>query len=171
MEMEIKDINKIIGKNIKKIRKSKGITQKDLAKFLNKTQQSIANYEKGLYRIDYNKAKDLAILLAVSILHFFNDDYFKNIDIDNLYKTISYYFDKPESDIRESVKFTEFSKKDIKESVLLQYFPSKTTNNQNLFYQDIKKLADIYICGDEKLISIINNQIDLIFNMISKKNS
>lgn len=37
----------IIGENLKKLREEKGITQKELAKFLNTTQSTISAYESG----------------------------------------------------------------------------------------------------------------------------
>ncbi len=38
---------KIIGNNLKRLRKEKGITQTDLAEFLNTTQSTISAYESG----------------------------------------------------------------------------------------------------------------------------
>jgi transcriptional regulator with XRE-family HTH domain len=157
--MDIKEINKIVGKNIKRIRKSKWITQNDLAQFLKISQQAIAHYEIGQSRIDYNKAKDLAILLNVPVLDFFKSNTSENININDLYKIVSDYFNLSENDLKELVQFTEVSNN----------ISSKANNNQIIFYQDIKKLIDIYISGDEKLISIVNHRIGLIFNMLEKK--
>lgn len=39
--------NKVIGKNLKKLRKDKNITQTDLAKLLNTSQSTISAYESG----------------------------------------------------------------------------------------------------------------------------
>lgn len=50
-----KDIAKIVGENLKLARKAKGITQKELAKELNKYQPDYSEYESGKIQLDYEK--------------------------------------------------------------------------------------------------------------------
>ncbi len=49
------DIAKIIGNNLRTARKLKGITQKELAKELNKYQSDYSEYENGKIQLDYEK--------------------------------------------------------------------------------------------------------------------
>ncbi len=50
-----KDISKIVGENLRMARKAKGITQKELAKELNKYQPDYSEYESGKIQLDYEK--------------------------------------------------------------------------------------------------------------------
>ena len=49
------DIKKIVGENLKYARKAKGLTQKELAKELNKYQSDYSEYETGKIELDYEK--------------------------------------------------------------------------------------------------------------------
>ncbi|MBO5525836.1 MAG: helix-turn-helix transcriptional regulator [Clostridia bacterium] len=49
------DIAKIVGHNLKTARKLKGITQKEIAKELNKHQADYSEYETGKIQLDYEK--------------------------------------------------------------------------------------------------------------------
>ena len=50
-----KEIAKIVGENLRLARKAKGITQKELAKELNKYQSDYSEYESGKIQLDYEK--------------------------------------------------------------------------------------------------------------------
>jgi len=56
-----------IGKNIRKLRKAKGITQVELAKKLKTTQQVITSYERGINKPDPDKIPNIAKALGVSV--------------------------------------------------------------------------------------------------------
>lgn len=49
------DIAKIVGQNLQSARKLKGITQKEIAKELNKYQSDYSQYETGKIQLDYEK--------------------------------------------------------------------------------------------------------------------
>lgn len=49
------DIARIVGQNLKAARKFKGITQKEIAKELNKYQADYSEYETGKIQLDYEK--------------------------------------------------------------------------------------------------------------------
>ena len=49
------DIKKIVGENLRYARKAKGLTQKELAKELNKYQSDYSEYETGKIELDYEK--------------------------------------------------------------------------------------------------------------------
>ncbi len=51
----INTISKIVGNNLKRARKEKGLTQKELAKELNKYQSDYSEYENGKIQLDYEK--------------------------------------------------------------------------------------------------------------------
>ena len=49
------EISKIVGRNLKEARKSKGITQKEIASELHKYQSDYSEYESGKIQLDYEK--------------------------------------------------------------------------------------------------------------------
>ena len=49
------DIKRIVGENLKFARKAKGLTQKELAKELNKYQSDYSEYKTGKIELDYEK--------------------------------------------------------------------------------------------------------------------
>ncbi len=59
--------NENIGKLISKIRKEKGMTQKDLADKLNVTDRAVSKWERGLCCPDISLLKDLSSILDISI--------------------------------------------------------------------------------------------------------
>ena len=59
--------NEKIGKLISKIRKEKGMTQKDLADKLNVTDRAVSKWERGLCCPDISLLKDLSSILDISI--------------------------------------------------------------------------------------------------------
>ncbi len=59
--------NENIGKLISKIRKEKGMTQKDLADKLNVTDRAVSKWERGLCCPDISLLKDLSNILGISI--------------------------------------------------------------------------------------------------------
>ena len=60
------DIKKIVGENLKIARKAKGLTQKELAKELNKYQSDYSEYETGKLELDYEKIVYLCNRLDIS---------------------------------------------------------------------------------------------------------
>ncbi len=64
--------------NIKKLRLEKGLSQKDVAKYLGVTQQAYANYERGARQADYSTLEKLAVFFNVSI------DYLLDVSIDTI---------------------------------------------------------------------------------------
>lgn len=55
----------ILGRNLRRIRKARGITQKDLAIKLDISPQQLYKYETGKSKIDVNKLNDLRRILQV----------------------------------------------------------------------------------------------------------
>ena len=49
------EISKIVGENLKSARQAKKITQKQIAKELNKYQSDYSEYETGKIQLDYDK--------------------------------------------------------------------------------------------------------------------
>lgn len=58
----------ILGKNIKKARKEKKMTQQKLAEKIHKTESSIRKYEKGIIQIPNDVIEKIAIALDISPL-------------------------------------------------------------------------------------------------------
>lgn len=66
--------NKIIGTRIKEMRKSKKITQKQLAEILNKSESSIQKYESGEVEIPQSVLDEIAKALDTNLLYLFGYD-------------------------------------------------------------------------------------------------
>lgn len=72
-----------IGAYIRSMRKEKGLTENDLAKLINLSQQQISRYEKGITPISISK-----ILLIINALNLSIDDFIEKVirpEQDNLY--------------------------------------------------------------------------------------
>lgn len=70
-----KAANKVIGKNIRKIRTDSGVYITALAEHLNVTKQLISEYEKGKVAISTDKLHALAKYFEVDINNFFKGLY------------------------------------------------------------------------------------------------
>lgn len=71
--------NKAIGNRIKQARKSKQITQKQLANIINKTESSIQKYECGSTEVPYSVLQQIAKALDVKISKLIFDEYTEEI--------------------------------------------------------------------------------------------
>lgn len=79
--MDLDVLEKEVGVRLKKIRKSKKVTQRELAKELNVSTQQFRKYEVGLNRISAGKLQLVAKVLNVPIDAFYSDSaqYVENI--------------------------------------------------------------------------------------------
>ncbi len=57
------ELAKIIGENLKLIRKSHGLTQREVAKEMMMTQQQYSRFENGVFELNYGQIKKLCELL------------------------------------------------------------------------------------------------------------
>lgn len=64
---EKKEIYRIIGKNIQKARKAKGLTQEDFAELMNKSWSYIAKLETGTQNFSIGKLIDISNFLDVEL--------------------------------------------------------------------------------------------------------
>lgn len=62
-----------IGEKIRKLRLTKGLSQKDLAKYVGVTYQQIQNYEKGKSKIPVDRLIRIAEALEVSLDYFLKE--------------------------------------------------------------------------------------------------
>ena len=60
------DIGKQIGNNLKLARKSKGLTQKDVAQMLLMTQQQYSRFENGVFELNYQQILKLCKIYDVT---------------------------------------------------------------------------------------------------------
>ncbi|XKD94855.1 helix-turn-helix domain-containing protein [Morganella morganii] len=79
----MKDINFIVGQNIRDLRHRNGLTTKMLAKMLGVSQQQLSRYERGVNKIDVS-----VVFKVISIFHVSYD----------------YLFPEMQNDYSESVK-------------------------------------------------------------------
>lgn len=73
----------IIGKNIRKIRKSKGMTMKELGKIIDISEQGIGNYERGDRTPNIGALNKIATALDVRIHDLLKDPSLNNSNITN----------------------------------------------------------------------------------------
>ena len=68
------EIAKIIGNNIKSARKFKGLTQSQVAKILNMTQQQYSRFENGVFELNYYQIVEICKLLDTTPNEIFEFD-------------------------------------------------------------------------------------------------
>ncbi|MDE7168436.1 MAG: helix-turn-helix domain-containing protein [Clostridia bacterium] len=62
----MEDISKKIGGNIKAARKSKKLTQKEVAQHLYMTQQQYSRFENGVFELNYSQILQICDLLDIT---------------------------------------------------------------------------------------------------------
>lgn len=60
------EIAKKIGNNIKVLRKQKGLTQTEIAKMLNMTQQQYSRFETGIFELNYTQILEICHILEIT---------------------------------------------------------------------------------------------------------
>ena len=60
------ELAKIVGENLKAARRSKGLTQKEVAQTMLMTQQQYSRFENGVYELNYGQIRRLCELLGVT---------------------------------------------------------------------------------------------------------
>lgn len=60
-------MNNKLPENLRRLRSQRGITQKELARFLHRSPGSVSNYENGVYAPDYDTLLFLADFYGVSL--------------------------------------------------------------------------------------------------------
>ena len=60
------NISKKIGENLKQARKSKNLTQKQVAEILRMTQQQYSRFENGVFELNYTQIIELCRLLDIT---------------------------------------------------------------------------------------------------------
>ena len=94
----------ILGENIKKIRRSRKVSQIELAKIVSLSRSSISNIESGVHKPSLFTIYEIAIALDCEI-----ETILPSIDS---YKTSTIYIDKKYTDILNSLP-NEISKKNL----------------------------------------------------------
>lgn len=72
----MKNVNQIVGKEIRKRRKKLGLSGMELADLIGISQQQISRYERGECNITLENLFSLAIALEVSLIYFLSDELF-----------------------------------------------------------------------------------------------
>lgn len=68
------ELAKIIGNNLKQLRKAKGLTQQKVAQLFHMTQQQYSRFENGVYELNYQQIYDLCKLLDTTPNELFEID-------------------------------------------------------------------------------------------------
>lgn len=120
------DIKKI-GLNIKEQRKTKGLTQKDLAQRINRTESSIRKYEKGLVDIPNKVINEIALALDVPISDLIDTQTEKDMMM------------KEVNDIEDHMKKTE----KISDALFLEIKKRYDLLNSNGKLESLKRIEDL----------------------------
>ncbi|MFS0637344.1 helix-turn-helix transcriptional regulator [Mesobacillus foraminis] len=78
------EIRRIVGQNIKNIRKYRGLSQIELAKAIKLTRSSVVNMESGKLNIGLDNLYELSLALQVPITSLFNGIQGKNTAAEEL---------------------------------------------------------------------------------------
>lgn len=65
--LEKKEVYKLIGKNIQKARKARGLTQEDFAELMDKSWSYVAKLEIGMQNFSIGKLIDIANYLNIEL--------------------------------------------------------------------------------------------------------
>ena len=68
------EMSKLVGNNIKQARKYKGLTQTQVAKLLNMTQQQYSRFENGVFELNYNQIVQICNILNTTPNELFGFD-------------------------------------------------------------------------------------------------
>ncbi len=68
------EIAKSIGNKIKVARKTKGLTQKEVASSFRMTQQQYSRFENGVFELNYQQLYEICILLNITPNELFEFD-------------------------------------------------------------------------------------------------
>ena len=68
------EMSKLVGNNIKQARKYKGLTQTQVAKLLNMTQQQYSRFENGVFELNYKQIVQICNLLNTTPNELFGFD-------------------------------------------------------------------------------------------------
>lgn len=68
------ELAKKIGENLKQARKSKNLTQKQVAEILRMTQQQYSRFENGVFELNYTQIIELCSLLDITPNELFDYD-------------------------------------------------------------------------------------------------
>lgn len=108
------DLNTSVGKRLKHLRKSKGLTQEHLAEKCNISVHHISGLERGLHSVSLSTLEHISLVLGVSIRDFFEPEKKrKKTDLDNSIDILLKYLYKMNS---SNVKFLTLIAKRLKNS-------------------------------------------------------
>jgi len=68
------NMSKIVGNNIKQARKYKGLTQTQVSKLMNMTQQQYSRFENGVFELNYNQIIQICKILNTTPNELFGFD-------------------------------------------------------------------------------------------------
>lgn len=107
----MKDLNQIVGNNLKKIREISGFTQEQIAESIGIERSAYANYECGFREIPYGILEKISNLFGCEPFILFED----NIQTDNEIMATAFRVSGFEdSDLKEIAKFKDVVKSYLK---------------------------------------------------------
>ena len=97
-----------IGKFIASLRKSKGLTQKELGKKLSVTDKAISKWERGLSFPDITLLNSLAEVLGVKVTEILNGEYGNDdntdVDVQNSFNKVIQSINQKQQNLKKSRK-------------------------------------------------------------------
>ena len=132
--------NDDIARRVREIRKERGLTQKDIAEFLNKTAATISDMERGKIQFSASDLYTISKVLNKPIEYFYGEEYDEN-EINDLISLIR----KQSQETRNSVI------RQTKMLLSMQAIKDKSeSKNQELSNEEIKEtVVNIFSFADE----------------------
>ena len=156
-----------IGALIAKLRKEKGLTQKELANQLHITDRAVSKWERGLGCPDISLLDDLAKILGVSISSLLNGEE----EVESAIKTtITYATESRKQRIKERVNFlfiivivfflllaiSDFVKVEMR---FLKKYPSRSISSFQIFVGNEETYTrDVFEELEMKITTVLQNQ-------------
>lgn len=158
---------KIIGQKIRRLRKGKHMTLRDLAAKLNHTSKTIQRYEKGERRLDVVKLRNL-----IEALDYNYDDFMREVQYEQLTDTPSHPENNSHNTNKNNANKNNANKNDTNKNDTNKNNANK--NKANIHEKDFEKILDAtkqqILSQDEILLSehpVSKEDIVSIFDAMS----
>ena len=130
----------MLGERIANLRKSKGISQEELADALLTSRQAVSKWERGESDPDITRLKDLAVYFDVSI------DYLLGYDMESV--SVNNFIERTKKCIENSVYDISIDE--------IRMIVSRNKNNFNLLMAVIEYIEEYYLTNhDEELVELL----------------
>lgn len=116
--IDSKEINKIIGKNIRKYRNARGYSQENMATMLNISQSSFAKIENCKTKISIDRLHEISVVLEVSLISLFTKRIWENAREEGVFKFLEEMCENGRKQIECQYKVRKNLNEDLQQEIV-----------------------------------------------------